>query len=192
MLPGPGLSVRLEHAHGILLTTRGGPVAWSAAAMREDPTPALTAQTPASGPGRASAWTSPPVRAEAAHGLQVGLDGAGRLVARPGYRSNDRARSSTLGAAIASPAAPTGRRGGRSRCAVSAVLADRRAGAEHLRRSDGVSTGRGAAWSAHLLWEQGVAGSNPAVPTQFPQLRGSGMDQAVRLRCRRAICVPLR
>jgi hypothetical protein len=26
-------------------------------------------------------------------------------------------------------------------------------------------TGRGAAWSAHLLWEQGVAGSNPAVPT---------------------------
>ena len=28
-----------------------------------------------------------------------------------------------------------------------------------------VATGRGAAWSAHLLWEQGVAGSNPAVPT---------------------------
>jgi integrase/recombinase XerC len=28
-----------------------------------------------------------------------------------------------------------------------------------------MTTGRGAAWSAHLLWEQGVAGSNPAVPT---------------------------
>jgi hypothetical protein len=33
------------------------------------------------------------------------------------------------------------------------------------RSSAAVSTGRGAAWSAHLLWEQGVAGSNPAVPT---------------------------
>src|SRR4029453_14407833 len=33
------------------------------------------------------------------------------------------------------------------------------------RRSVAVCTGRGAAWSAHLLWEQGVAGSNPAVPT---------------------------
>jgi hypothetical protein len=32
-------------------------------------------------------------------------------------------------------------------------------------RSAGGPTGRGAAWSAHLLWEQGVAGSNPAVPT---------------------------
>ena len=33
------------------------------------------------------------------------------------------------------------------------------------RGSAAVLTGRGAAWSAHLLWEQGVAGSNPAVPT---------------------------
>jgi hypothetical protein len=33
------------------------------------------------------------------------------------------------------------------------------------RSSAAVCTGRGAAWSAHLLWEQGVAGSNPAVPT---------------------------
>src|SRR4029450_6164021 len=33
------------------------------------------------------------------------------------------------------------------------------------RRLAAVCMGRGAAWSAHLLWEQGVAGSNPAVPT---------------------------
>ena len=33
------------------------------------------------------------------------------------------------------------------------------------RRSVAVFTGRGAAWSAHLLGEQGVAGSQPAVPT---------------------------
>ena len=28
-----------------------------------------------------------------------------------------------------------------------------------------LGTGSGAAWLAHLLWEQGVAGSNPAFPT---------------------------
>ena len=28
-------------------------------------------------------------------------------------------------------------------------------------------TGHGAVWLAHLLWEQGVAGSNPAAPTNM-------------------------
>ena len=35
----------------------------------------------------------------------------------------------------------------------------------------GANTGCGAAWSAHLLWEQGVAGSNPASPTQWLDTR---------------------
>ncbi len=29
-------------------------------------------------------------------------------------------------------------------------------------------SGRGAAWLAHLLWEQGVGGSNPLAPTSLP------------------------
>src|SRR5215210_3685919 len=45
------------------------------------------------------------------------------------------------------------------------MLAASRPLSKRNRRSAAVFTGRGAAWSAHLLWEQGVAGSNPAVPT---------------------------
>ncbi len=33
------------------------------------------------------------------------------------------------------------------------------------------SSGRSAAWLAHLPWEQGVGGSNPLAPTNIPPCR---------------------
>src|SRR5829696_4621548 len=81
-----------------------------------------------------------------------------------GGRSNERARSSTLGAAIASPALDgPGEEAEQMRSERCARRLE--AGVERRSRSRAIRTGRGAAWSAHLLWEQGVAGSNPAVPT---------------------------
>ena len=37
-----------------------------------------------------------------------------------------------------------------------------------------LETGRGAAWLAHLVWDQGVAGSNPVAPTKIEALFGNG------------------
>jgi len=42
----------------------------------------------------------------------------------------------------------------RGQRSASARPADRRATVQHHRRSEAMTTGRGAAWSAHLLWEQ--------------------------------------
>jgi hypothetical protein len=83
----------------------------------------------------------------------------GRTCSRPG----DAARRSGSGRVAL---APTWRhRSTPVRWCRSAMLAASRPLSRRNRRSAAVSTGRGAAWSAHLLWEQGVAGSNPAVPT---------------------------
>ncbi len=38
-------------------------------------------------------------------------------------------------------------------------------------------SGRGAAWLAHLLWEQGVGGSNPLAPTYKPLNRHWGGER---------------
>src|SRR6266536_3047374 len=61
---------------------------------------------------------------------------------------------------------PRSRCGVRIRWAVSAVLASHPGSRCYLRSSEALGDGTWRSLAAHLLWEQGVAGSNPAVPTR--------------------------